>query len=788
MAMEQPAEEPREFVDELKPGTKLLQGQYTIVKFINAGGFGITYLAKNSLDRDVVIKECFPGSFCRRSHGTVAPRSRAHEVEFAQIVKLFVQEAKSLSRLIHPNIVGVHQVFEDNHTAYMAIDYIEGRDLLDIIEHDRVLLKPSVTVMMLKKLLGAIAFIHDNGMLHRDISPDNILISRTGEPVLIDFGAARQQATRIGGKALSALRVVKDGYSPQEFYVSGTQQAPSSDLYALAATFYHVISGQAPPNSQARLVAIAENGEDPYVPLDGRFEGFPDGFLDAIDHAISVLPRDRIQTAHEWLDQIAARPELKVVPMQGRGAQQAAPAAASQAPEPPPAQPEAPKPRRSVGGMLALLLGTAAIVGAVGYALLGGGTESAPSAPEESTALVAPAPEPAAPRTVPAAPPQAAPVEEAPAPAPQPALEAAPAEAAPAEAAPPALEAAGPEAAPAAETAAPEAPAPVTAAAPEATPAPEVAAPPEVAPAAEASAPPEPAPEPEAAVAPVAEPPAPEAVAEAPQLAPAAPEPATTAEPLAEPDPATAPDAVASAPAPAAVAEVQPEAAPETPAAVTEDEMVAKAQTLADEAVAMQQVASAAWDLALPFQTAAGDSPDQADGAFPVINRVIAGADQPDENAWIAEGVTIFAINGTFVSDQASIERVLSNSAEFGVDYFIYVTARIKTTPTAPFEDVTLAARTRLSVDLANGVSFQTEGVGGRWQTKITAVATPEENGLEVGDIVLTELISGEELTSSRMLEFAVNRLARAKRPVAVFAVERNGQRVAARMTLAQEN
>jgi len=319
MVKEKMVDSSEDFIDELKPGTKLLQGQFTIVKFINAGGFGITYLAKNSLDREIVIKECFPGSFCRRSHAMVAARSRAHENEFAQIVKLFVQEAKSLSRLIHPNIVGVHQVFEDNNTAYMAIDYIRGRDLLDIIDHERSTLTPQAIVGMLKKLLGAIGFVHDSGMLHRDISPDNILINPDGEPILIDFGAARQQATVIGGKALSALRVVKDGYSPQEFYVSGSTQSKASDLYALAASFYHVISGDTPFSSQTRLVKLAESGTDPYVPLAGRFEGYPEGFLESIDKAASVLPKDRLQSAQEWLDQISPRPELKVVPLAKRG-------------------------------------------------------------------------------------------------------------------------------------------------------------------------------------------------------------------------------------------------------------------------------------------------------------------------------------------------------------------------------------------------------------------------------------------------------------------------------------
>ena len=302
LAAEQAARE--EFADELKPGTKLLQGQYTITRFINSGGFGITYLAKDSLDRDVVIKECFPGNFCRRSDTIVGARSRAHQAEFKSIVKLFVQEARSLAKLVHPNIVGVHQVFEDNDTAYMAIDFIDGRDLLDMIENPKVEIAPAAIVEMTHKLLKAIGFIHDNGILHRDISPDNILVNKTGEPILIDFGAAREEATR-KSRALSALRVVKDGYSPQEFYIAGSEQGPWSDLYALAATLYHTISGEPPANSQVRLAAIAEGANDPYEQLAGRYPGYPVGFLEAIDKAMHAVPRRRIQSAGDWLEMLA---------------------------------------------------------------------------------------------------------------------------------------------------------------------------------------------------------------------------------------------------------------------------------------------------------------------------------------------------------------------------------------------------------------------------------------------------------------------------------------------------
>jgi serine/threonine protein kinase len=295
--------DPDDFADDLKPGTTLLDGQYTIIGFLNSGGFGITYLAKDSVDRTVVIKECFPNTLCRRSTPVVRARSRKHQAEFRSFVENFVEEAKSLARLVHPNIVGVHQVFEDNDTAYMAIDYIDGRDLSDILGSTDQAFSPAAVVVMLKKMLSAVEFIHQVGILHRDISPDNIIVDKHGNPILIDFGAASEreaQSTRV----LTGRRVIKEGYSPQEFYLTGAQQSPSSDLYSLAATFYHVIAGKAPPESQRRLARVAEGSADPYVPLAGRYGGYPRGFLESVDKAISVLPKDRIQSSADWLEWI----------------------------------------------------------------------------------------------------------------------------------------------------------------------------------------------------------------------------------------------------------------------------------------------------------------------------------------------------------------------------------------------------------------------------------------------------------------------------------------------------
>ncbi len=286
--------------DELPPGTKLLQGQYTIESFLSAGGFGITYVARNSLGRQVVIKECFPSSFCRRTGQKVGVRSQGRQDDLRSMVALFVQEAVNLSRLEHPNIVRVHQVFEDNDTAYMAMDYIQGPDLLETVEGTAPRLGSDRIISLLDRVLDALGHVHARGFLHRDISPDNMLLdSTTGEPVLIDFGAARKDETR-KSRALSGLRVVKDGYSPQEFYITGSLQAPCSDLYALGASFSHLITGEAPRTSRERLSALANREGDPQVPLLGRVQGYPDAFLAAIDKAMAIFPRDRLQSVEDW--------------------------------------------------------------------------------------------------------------------------------------------------------------------------------------------------------------------------------------------------------------------------------------------------------------------------------------------------------------------------------------------------------------------------------------------------------------------------------------------------------
>ncbi len=310
------ADMPVDAEDFLPPGTVLSGDHFTITGTLGAGGFGITYRAQdNVLDRTVVIKECFPEGLCYRDGKDVVARKTTQDKQIRSIVKMFMREARSLAKLRHPNIVGVHGVFEENGTAYMVIDLIEGRDLFEVLDKSTRRLSPARVHDILMQLLDAIGKVHERGLLHRDISPDNIIIENSGTPVLIDFGAARADSSR-HTRAISAFLVVKEGYSPQEFYVAGSEQLPCSDLYALGATFYHVLTGRAPPNSQTRMMDISANRPDPCVPLAGRIEGFDNAFLEAIDHAMQIHPGDRLQSAAKWRALIeASAPDLRAKPL-----------------------------------------------------------------------------------------------------------------------------------------------------------------------------------------------------------------------------------------------------------------------------------------------------------------------------------------------------------------------------------------------------------------------------------------------------------------------------------------
>lgn len=290
----------------LAAGTSLLRGQYNLKKFLAAGGFGITYLAQDSLMRDVVVKECFPSEICLRAGGNVRVRKAAHSDAYQAILEGFVAEAHSLAALDHRNIVRVHQVFKENSTAYMAIDFVAGPDLFELIELPAKRPSPRLVRGITRKLLDAVQYIHARGMLHLDISPDNILMDGPDEPVLIDFGAARDWSTATESPEWHS-QFVKDGYSPPEFYDPDATRGASSDLYSLAASIHHLISGDPPLAGDIRRTAVTGGDADPYIPLLGRVAGYDPEFLDAIDRCLQIDPNDRIQSAEAWTKQIARR-------------------------------------------------------------------------------------------------------------------------------------------------------------------------------------------------------------------------------------------------------------------------------------------------------------------------------------------------------------------------------------------------------------------------------------------------------------------------------------------------
>lgn len=290
--------------DVLLPGTLLQNGKYHVQSFLSAGGFGVTYLARDNQGRDLVLKECFVPDFCRRSHGRVVPRSEAHKQNLRRAIASFLDEARTLSTLSHGNIVRAHEAFEANDTAYVVLDYIKGHDLQEIVDDKKASLSPAQLITVAQRLISALAHVHGRGLLHCDVSPDNVCLAQNGEPILIDFGSARRHIDGVG-QPHAGFSMVKDGYSPPEFYMPNAACGPNSDVYSLGATLYHAVTGTAPVDAQSRLTALSDGRPDPLLPLRGRLTGFPSALLASIDRAMSVSAPMRFASAKDWLRALA---------------------------------------------------------------------------------------------------------------------------------------------------------------------------------------------------------------------------------------------------------------------------------------------------------------------------------------------------------------------------------------------------------------------------------------------------------------------------------------------------
>ncbi len=296
--------------EDLEVGTELLNGQFLIQAKLQSGGFGTTYIARDSLARQVVVKECFPAELCQRRGKIVQPASEEVGAQFQAIKSQFIREARQLAKLVHPGIVAVHQVFEENNTAYMALDQIKGADFITVLEDEPERVNNEFVSSALHQCLHAIGFIHQNDVLHRDVSPDNIMIDEDGHVTMIDFGASKEHTDQ----SRPTIFAVKDGYSPYEFYTPKGRHDFSSDIYALGATFHYMITGDAPPDSFERLKSLTAGKPDLYVPLVEGEWPFDYNILVTVDRALKMRQKNRYQSAAEWLEDIEKQPKKHPLP------------------------------------------------------------------------------------------------------------------------------------------------------------------------------------------------------------------------------------------------------------------------------------------------------------------------------------------------------------------------------------------------------------------------------------------------------------------------------------------
>lgn len=282
----------------LMPGS-IVGENYLIGKVLGMGGFGITYLAKNlKTEETLALKEYFPAEIAYRdiyaSSGNIISVDGSQRRRFYEIgLQNFEKEAKNL--LLFQNLDGIVKVenyFRENETAYIAMEYVKGISLKSYLNRREKPLSEKQVLKMMRPILCALEKIHDKGMIHRDISPENLILDRTGKVTLIDFGAARM-ATGDETKSLTIL--LKHGYAPIEQYQSKGRQGPWTDIYALCATIYELISLRVPERSIDRarqdgmptLKEIARHDKNIHV---------SDFISDVIQKGMEVSQEKRYQT------------------------------------------------------------------------------------------------------------------------------------------------------------------------------------------------------------------------------------------------------------------------------------------------------------------------------------------------------------------------------------------------------------------------------------------------------------------------------------------------------------
>ena len=280
---------------QLTPGTLLERGKYRIIETLGRGGFGITYLAEQVMaKRKVCIKEFFPKDYYKRDGdtGALTLSSDGFAESMNKFKAKFIKEAQTIATLNHANIIPIHDVFEENGTAYYVMDYIEGESLYDIVKHGGALTEADA-VRYIRDTAAALGHIHARQIMHLDVKPGNIMVREDDRrAILIDFGLSKHYDAT-SGEATSTTPVgVSHGYAPMEQYQDGgvSTFSPETDIYSLGATLYYLVTGNVPPQA----TVVAEQGL-PYL------DNLSSNIRETIAKSMSYLRKDRPHTIKEFL-------------------------------------------------------------------------------------------------------------------------------------------------------------------------------------------------------------------------------------------------------------------------------------------------------------------------------------------------------------------------------------------------------------------------------------------------------------------------------------------------------
>lgn len=300
---------PPQIAYHLHPGVTLRNGRYLIGTTVGFGGFGITYSAWDTvLEKKVAVKEYYPNGLVNRVPGQkeVIVYSGDRANEYQKGMDRFLSEARNAARFnTHPNIVNVYEFFQENNTAYLAMEFLEGTSLKDFIKGNGGILPPNMAVDIMLSVLDALKEIHSARIVHRDVSPDNIFMvpnENNGFNIkLIDFGAARFSS---GEEEKELSIILKPGYAPPEQYRNKSKQGPWTDIYAVGAVLYRCITGVKPDESVNRVI------EDTLRPPKELVPELPEQINDSIMRSLALNQELRFQSAEQF--QEALRSRLKV--------------------------------------------------------------------------------------------------------------------------------------------------------------------------------------------------------------------------------------------------------------------------------------------------------------------------------------------------------------------------------------------------------------------------------------------------------------------------------------------